>query len=44
VPYAQLPAPRIEIPKPPAAKNYHRPPRELFRAVPDHAAGLRIGG
>jgi polyphosphate kinase len=41
VPYAQVPAPRIEIPTPPAAKNYDRPPRELFRSVPDHAAFLR---
>ncbi|MFL6163904.1 MAG: polyphosphate kinase 2 [Jatrophihabitantaceae bacterium] len=41
VPYEQVPEPRIEVPKPPAAKNYTRPPRELFRSVPDHAATLR---
>lgn len=44
VPYAQVPAPRIEIPELPAAKSYSRPPRELFRSVPDHAASLRPGG
>jgi polyphosphate kinase len=41
VPYGQVPAPRIDIPPLPAAKNYDRPPRELFRSVPDHAAFLR---
>ncbi|MEO6500888.1 MAG: polyphosphate kinase 2 [Jatrophihabitantaceae bacterium] len=44
VPYAQVPAPQIEIPTLPAAKNYRRPPRELFRSVPDHAAVLRRDG
>ena len=43
VPYARVPAPLIEIPALPAAKNYSRPPRELFRSVPDHAASLRGG-
>lgn len=40
VPYAQVSAPRIEIPALPEAKNYSRPPRELFRSVPDYAATL----
>jgi len=40
VPYTQVPEPSIEIPKLPAAANYTRPPRELFRSVPDHAATL----
>ena len=41
VDYAEVPEPKIAIPKPPPAKSYTRPPRELFRSVPDHAAGLR---
>jgi polyphosphate kinase 2 len=44
VPYSQVPAPQIEIPPPPAAVSYRRPPRELFRSVPDHAAAFRRGG
>ena len=40
VPYTQVPEPSIEIPKLPAAANYTRPPRELLRSVPDHAATL----
>jgi len=38
--YAATPEPVIEIPEHPAARNYTRPPRELFRPVPDHAATL----
>ena len=39
--YSEVPVPRIAIPKPPPATSYIRPPRELFRSVPDHAASLR---
>ncbi len=40
VPYTEVQRPPVELPKRPAATNYTRPPRELFRAVPDHAATL----
>ena len=30
----------VELPPRPPAKEYERPPRELFRSVPDHAASL----
>ena len=40
VPYFEVQRPPIELPPRPAATRYERPPRELFRAVPDHAAGL----
>jgi hypothetical protein len=33
--------PDIEIPERPAAPTYERPPRELYRYVPDVASGLR---
>jgi polyphosphate kinase 2 (PPK2 family) len=41
VPYQEVEPPKIDLPKRPAAQHYERPPRELFRAVPDHAAALR---
>jgi polyphosphate kinase 2 len=41
VPYFDVQRPPIELPRRPAATRYERPPRELFRVVPDHAAGLQ---
>ena len=43
VPYSEMQWPAIELPDRPAATHYERPPRELFRAVPDHAATLEQG-
>jgi len=40
VPYFEVQRPPIELPPRPAATHYERPPRELFRTVPDHAATL----
>ncbi|HEX2901951.1 MAG TPA: polyphosphate kinase 2 [Jatrophihabitans sp.] len=40
VSYSQVPVPDLELPPRPPATDYHRPPRELFRSVPDHAATL----
>jgi polyphosphate kinase 2 len=40
VAYYEVQRPPIDLPKRPAAANYARPPRELFRSVPDHAATL----
>ncbi|GAA2348572.1 polyphosphate kinase 2 [Streptomyces kunmingensis] len=40
VPYRDIPPPRLDLPKRPAASGYLRPPRELQTYVPDHAAGL----
>jgi polyphosphate kinase 2 len=39
VPYYEVEPPLIKLPKRPAG-TYTRPPRELFRPVPDHAATL----
>jgi len=38
--YEHLDRPRTELPPRPAAVDYERPPREQFRAVPDHAGTL----
>jgi polyphosphate kinase 2 len=38
--FEDVPLPTIKLPKRPAG-SYARPPRELFRPVPDHAATLR---
>jgi len=38
LPYYEVQRPPITLPKRPAATNYERPPRELFKSVPDHAA------
>jgi polyphosphate kinase len=43
VPSAPVHAARIELPPRPPAVDYERPPRELFRQVPDHAATLAPG-
>ncbi|MEJ7648742.1 MAG: polyphosphate kinase 2 [Nakamurella sp.] len=41
VDYDRIAPDSIEVPERPAAAHYRRPPRAQFRAVPDHAAGLR---
>ncbi|SOD74244.1 polyphosphate kinase 2 [Jatrophihabitans sp. GAS493] len=41
VAYSQIPRPPITLPARPPAVNYIRPPRELVKAVPDHAATLK---
>ncbi|TFB96748.1 polyphosphate kinase 2 [Cryobacterium adonitolivorans] len=38
VPYEQMEPPPVHIPHRPPASDYERPPRELTRPVPDHAA------
>lgn len=43
VPYVQVAPPKVVLPERPAATDYHRPPRELFRPVPDRAAELWSG-
>jgi polyphosphate kinase 2 len=40
IPYYEVQRPPIDLPPRPAALRYERPPRELFRSVPDHAASL----
>jgi polyphosphate kinase 2 len=40
VPYEQMEPPTVRIPPRPPASDYERPPRELNRSVPDHAAKL----
>ena len=40
VPYEHLEPEEVEIPERPNAADYERPPRELQRYVPDHAATL----
>jgi polyphosphate kinase 2 len=40
IPYYEVQRPPIELPSRPAAPHYDRPPRELFKSVPDHAASL----
>jgi polyphosphate kinase 2 len=40
VPYYEVQRTPIDLPKRPAATTYVRPPRELFRSVPDHASSL----
>ncbi|HZC71131.1 MAG TPA: polyphosphate kinase 2 [Jatrophihabitans sp.] len=40
IPYYEVQRPPIELPQRPAAPHYDRPPRELFKSVPDHAAAL----
>ncbi|GAA1385017.1 polyphosphate kinase 2 [Kitasatospora putterlickiae] len=40
VPYHEVKPPTIELPERPASRGYQRPPRDLQRYVPDHAAGL----
>ncbi len=40
IPWEEVQRPPLELPHRPAAANYERPPRELYRSVPDHAATL----
>ncbi|MQS11405.1 polyphosphate kinase 2 [Streptomyces kaniharaensis] len=40
VPYHEITAPEIDLPPRPASRGYQRPPRDLQRYVPDHAARL----
>ncbi|MFF4603146.1 polyphosphate kinase 2 [Streptomyces sp. NPDC001339] len=40
VPYHEVPPPVLELPPRPPATGYRRPPRDLQKYVPDHAAGL----
>ena len=40
VPYEPLRATPVQLPPRPPAQDYARPPRELFKHVPDHAASL----
>jgi hypothetical protein len=40
VPYENISTRRIRLPPRPPSVGYQRPPRELFRQVPDHAMTL----
>ncbi len=40
LPYVEQPRPVIELLPRPPAQDYQRPPRELFRQVPDHSAAV----
>jgi polyphosphate kinase 2 len=40
IPYFVVQRAPLELPPRPSATNYIRPPRDLYRAVPDHAATL----
>ena len=40
VPYFEVQRSPIDLPPRPEATHYERPPRDLFRSVPDHAATL----
>jgi hypothetical protein len=40
VPYREVPRRALELPDRPSASDYARPPRELFKTVPDHASTL----
>ncbi|WP_241983630.1 MULTISPECIES: polyphosphate kinase 2 [unclassified Cryobacterium] len=40
VPYEQMEPPPVHIPHRPPSSDYERPPRELTRPVPDHAARI----
>ncbi|MBI4940116.1 MAG: polyphosphate kinase 2 [Actinobacteria bacterium] len=40
LPWQKVEVPVVKLPPRPPAKDYERPPRELFRSVPDHAASL----
>ncbi|WP_371482959.1 polyphosphate kinase 2 [Kitasatospora sp. NBC_00315] len=44
VPYSDVAVPGIELPPRPPSAGYQRPPRDLQKYVPDHAAGLERGG
>jgi hypothetical protein len=40
VPWEPMPPRRFEMPERPEGHDYQRPPREVARSVPDHAATL----
>jgi polyphosphate kinase 2 len=40
VPWKPVAPPTLKLPKRPPRRGYQRPPREMFRDVPDHAASL----
>jgi polyphosphate kinase 2 len=40
LPYERQPRPELDLPPRPPATGYERPPRDLYRSVPDHAASL----
>ncbi len=40
VPWKPVARPTLKLPKRPPRRGYQRPPREMFRGVPDHAASL----
>ncbi|MFC0597969.1 polyphosphate kinase 2 [Streptomyces palmae] len=40
VPYERVPWPELPLPPRPPSRGYRRPPRHLYRYVPDHAAAL----
>jgi polyphosphate kinase 2 len=40
IPYEKVPPKKITLPARPAADDYERPPRELYKYVPDHAAEI----
>ena len=40
IPYEQVRPATLDLPARPAAMSYVRPPRELYRSVPDHAGSL----
>ena len=42
--YTEVRTEQVTLPERPKAVNYTRPPRELFRYVPDHASILQKGG
>jgi polyphosphate kinase 2 len=43
IPYEQVRPAALDLPARPAAMSYARPPRELYRSVPDHAGSLTGG-
>ena len=40
VPWQPVQRPKLKLPERPPQRGYQRPPREMFRSVPDHAARL----
>jgi polyphosphate kinase 2 len=43
IPYVEVPRPTLDLPPRTAARDYERPSRDLFNAVPDHAGTLKRG-
>ncbi|MET4581857.1 polyphosphate kinase 2 [Conyzicola nivalis] len=41
IPYESSTPPKVKIPARPNAENYDRPPKDLYRYVPDHAESIR---